>query len=697
MKKIILYVYALFFLTLSQSLAVNAWSGSATTWTKSLRVLAGNYGGSGSLDGPGNIARFGAPYCLDVDSAGNIFVTDRQNHTIRKMDANGVVSTIAGLSGVAGTVDGTGSAARFNNPLGIAVDGAGNIYVTEISSYVIRKITPAGVVTTLAGSAGVSGSADGTGSAARFFSPAGIAVNTAGTVIYVSDSTNNTVRKITAAGVVTTLAGTAGASGSTDATGAAARFNAPIGLAMDTSDNAYVADRINQTIRKITPAGVVTTLAGLAGSSGSADGTGSAARFSAPYSLTVDSSGIVYVADSNNHTLRAITPSGVVTTIAGTAGSAGSVDGTGSAMRLNSPTDVAINSSGTLYVVETGNYQIRKITAGVLKTIAGTPMSMTSTDGTGRAAGFSSPAGIAVSASGTVYVADTNNNTVRAVSPAGVVTTLAGLAGSAGSTNGTGSAARFSAPSGIAVDSLGNIFVSEKGNSDIRKITPAGVVTTFAGTTGSSGIVDGNGTAAKFNYPTGLAIDSSDNLYTVDRNAQTIRKITPAGDVTTFAGTASSAGSADGTGSAARFNFPTGGVPITPISLSIDSSGNLYVPDGNNFTIRKITPAQVVTTIAGQVGVSGTTDGLAAAARFVLPIATAVDRAGNIYVLDRTNKVVRKITSAGVVTTVIGTNANYGVKLGALPASLNTPFAIAVRGGKLYILTENSVLWTPQP
>ncbi|MDC1142129.1 hypothetical protein OAU50_03485 [Planctomycetota bacterium] len=226
-------------------------------------------------------------------------------------------------------------------------------------NHTVRKIDPAGLVSTLAGSAGAYGTADGIGAAARFQSPRGVAVDVSGNV-YVADTVNHTIRKITPTGVVSTLAGTAGATGGADGIGAAARFTSPFGVAADTSGNVYVADTGNNVIRKIAPGGVVSTLAGTAGASGSADGTGAAARFASPFRISVDSSGNLYVADKDNHTIRKIDPAGVVSTLAGTAGLAGSADGNGAAARFNNPNDIAFDASGNFYVVDAGNHSIRK-------------------------------------------------------------------------------------------------------------------------------------------------------------------------------------------------------------------------------------------------------------------------------------------------------------------------------------------------
>jgi len=604
--------------------------GAQSVYTPyTFRTLAGATS-IGSADGTGSAARFAGPFGVATDSAGNLYVADSANHTIRKITPAGVVTTLAGLAGVNGSADGMGSAARFNYPHGVATDSAGNVYVADYGNHTIRKITPAGVVTTLAGLAGSGGSTDGTGSAAQFDYPSGVATDTASN-IYVADTYNSTIRKITPAGVVTTLAGLAGGFGSDNGTGSTARFAYPFGVATDASGNVYVAEGVN-TIRKITPAGVVTTLAGLAASNGSNDGTGSAARFNNPEALATDSAGNVYVADTYNNTIRKITPAGVVTTLAGLAGSHGNADGTGSAAQFTHPFGVATDSSGNVYVADTENDMIRKITpASGVTTLAG--IAPGSNDGTGSAARFVKPFGLATDSSGNVYVADTYNCTIRKMTSAGVVTTLAGLAGSIGSNDGTGSAARFNYPFGVATDSAGNVYVADTYNSTIRKITPAGVVTTLAGLAGSYGGIDGTGSAARFDNPNDVATDSSGNVYVADSGVQMIRKITPAGVVTTLAGDGSQ-GSTDGTGSAAHFNNPSG--------VATDSSGNVYVADFGNSTIRKITSAGMVTTLAGLAGSFGSEDGTSSAAHFNNPFGVATDAAGNVYVADTGNDTIRK-------------------------------------------------------
>ena len=322
---------------------------------------------------------------------------------------------------------------RLLGPAQVALDAQGNLYIADLPSQTIRKLTPAGALSTLAGQFMTPGSANGTGSAARFGAPSGVAVDAAGTV-YVADLQNQTIRKITPDGVVTTFAGMNGVLGGTDGTGTAASFNVPVSLAVDTAGNVYVADAGDSTIRKITPAGVVTTLAGVSGTTGSADGAPGVALFDAPLGIAVDAAGNVYVTDNahnvpvivNGSTIRKIAPDGTVSTLAGLAGHPGSADGIGSAARFNIPSGVAVDAAGNLFVV------------------------------------------------------DSENDTIRMITPGGVVSTVAGSAGVRGNTDGTGSAALFRLPNGCAIDAAGNLYIGDEGNGLVRKMTPADVVTTIA-------------------------------------------------------------------------------------------------------------------------------------------------------------------------------------------------------------------------
>lgn len=576
-------------------------------------TFAGTPGVAGSANGPGATAKFNEPSAVAVDTEGNVYVADSGNNAIRKINPSGVVSTLAG-SGIAGSTDGNGSAASFNNPTAIAVDSKGNVYVADSGNNAIRKIVTAagvstvstfagaaagiyanldnptgialddndnvyiadtgnhvirmitqdetGTISTLAGAAGVPDSIDGDGPAARFNRPSGIAVDSAGSTIFVADTGNATIRKIAAVGstnTVSTLAGAASVVGSADGNGPAAGFNNPNGVAIDsTGSNIVVADTGNSTIRKIVATGSinpVTTLAGTASVTGSADGRGAAAQFNNPYGIANDSAGNVYVADTNNNTIRKITTAGDVGTFAGTAGITGSDNAPGAAASFSYPYSIAADSAGTIYVADNGNNIIRKITSsGVVSTLAGTAGVIGSANANGASASFNSPTGIAVDSAGNVYVADTQNNTVRKISPTGDVTTPAWAV-----------TANFVFPYGIAIDNAGNIYVTDNGDNTVRKVTSSsGLVTTLAGS------------AAGFSGPSGIAIDNTTgNLYVADTGNNTVRKITPAGVVSTVVGVAGQRGFASGA-------LP--GMLSSPTALAI-SGTSLYIIVNNGVVV----------------------------------------------------------------------------------------------------------------
>jgi sugar lactone lactonase YvrE len=597
----------------------------------------------GAADGVGTAARFYYPWGSTFDANGNLFVADYGNNAIRKITPAGVVSTYAGVVGSAGSNDGPRNSARFFGPRDLAFDKAGNLYVSDTPAHTIRKITPDGTVSTLAGLAGQWGSVDGAGAAARFTTPAGIGVDRNGNV-FVVDEFDNVIRKITPAGVATTFAGLTGVWGYEDGVGSAARFDGPTGLAVDANDNLFVTDTYNTLIRKVTPSAVVTTLAGSRGSSGSSDGVGNSASFYTPVALDIDAAGNLIVADGAR--VRKVTADGVVTTLAGNFTESGNADGTGTEALFQWIYGVAADAQGNGFVSDFLNQTIRRVTpAGVVTTFAGFA-SAGSDDGGPGVARFYNPTDVEVDASGNVFVADAGNNTIRKITAGGQVSTLAGRAGSYGDADGQGSAARFAMPKYLALGGGGELYVSDVGNATIRKVTPDGTVSLLAGSAGQFGDTDGSGTAARFGSPGGMAVDGGGNVIVADRSNNTIRKVTPAGVVSTLAGLSRSSGSDDGTGSAARFSRPNG--------VAIGPDGNIFVTDQENFTVRKLTPAGAVTTIAGSVNRPAEEDGQGSAASFYYPAGIGADAQGNLFVSDWIGSTIRRIDGAANVVTIAG-------------------------------------------
>ena len=683
--------------------------------------FAGDPGGAGNTDGVGTFARFNNPIGMAVDSATNIYVADEFNDTIRKIirvGTNWVVTTLAGSARLAGTADGTNSFARFSQPTGVAADAAGNLYVADQTSCTIRKVTPAGVVTTLAGLAGSFSSVNGSNSVARFNRPAGVAVDPTGTKIYVADAGNYTIRQIVPIGtnwVVTTIAGTHGFSGYYDGTNGTIAFGVlvlgPQSLALDGDGNLIVADTGNSAIRKLTQVGtnwIASTLAGN-GSIGTANGTNKIAQFYNPFGVALDPVGNIYVSDGDN-LIRKITPSGtnwVTSTLAGNTGF-GFTDGLGSAAEFNSLAGIAVDGAGTMYAADANNEMIRLITPvstnGLVTTIAGTPTHWGTNDGVGVAGRFYLPFGVAADTASNIYIGDQSGNLIRKITPGGTVSTLAGDS-FGGNHDATNANATFRQPSSVALDGAGNIYVADAGNYEVRRVSPVGTnwsVVTLAGN-GTIGSRDATNKVATFSFFFGLCVDSATNIYVADTMNNIIRRVSPQGTnwvVKTIAGTAGNIGGNDGTNKNAQFYYPYG--------IAVDAQTNLYVCDYNNFTIREISPVGtnwVTKTIAGTAGFFGKADGSNGVARFLYPQGITIDPAGNLYVSDGGNCAIRRLSKLGtnwVVTTLGGAaRPDDGVgQAGSMAgiggaARLNNTYGLAMGpDGNLYIADagENTIV-----
>lgn len=575
-------------------------------------TLAGLAETAGAATGRGAHARFNAPAALVV-AGGVIYVADTGNHAIRKLETNGITSDYVGYPGVHGFANGSSIIARFNGPRGITMDGSGNLYVADTGNHAIRQITAGGVVSTLAGT-GSFGNANGVGTGASFHSPNGIVYHAASNALYVADAGNNVVRRITLPGaVVTTFAGTMGTAGHAD--GSPGFFYTPTGITVDSGGTFYVTDSSDHTIRSITSGGTVGTAAGFPFYPGPQDSGVFGPQFRSPMGLAAMGASDLYVADTGNHTVRKVTIGGSTSTFAGLANaSGGPADATGSVARFDRPAGMASYPGPTLatsftYVADTGNHAIRRVFGdGQVQFVAGGGPGYG--NGVGNAAQFNHPEGLALRFSDlTVFVADRNNHCIRMVDYSGTVSLYAGQATLAGSTNGDRlTTARFNLPRAVAFNNGHTaLYVADSGNYRVRRIDlGTGVVSTLAGS-GSFGTADGNGTSASLGVMTGLSVDASDNVYVAEAATGTIRKIETDGDVTTIAGTAyGCCGAVDGVGAAARFGYPG----------PSDIEGG-YIADPFAHLIRTIdVGTATVGTAGGKAGVNGTSPGTGSFARF---------------------------------------------------------------------------------
>ncbi len=685
-----LFLYVLILMVLSFTTIGDVMSESNAT--PKILFVAGNMNGPGYLDGPVAFARLNRPEGVVIDKAGNLFVTDTSNHVIRKITPEGVVSTFAGKWGNTGTSDGKGGEARFNSPHGIAIDSDDQLYVVDRFNYAVRKISVDGVVSTIAGAKEPSRSEDGVGASAKFGNPDGIAIDLKHN-IYVTDG--NAVRKITPAGLVTTLAGIPEKTGREDGVGSAARFIGTNGIATDKAGNVYVGD--SDAIRKITPSGEVTTLVGKKDQRH--QDTNSAARLDYLEGLTMDSTENLYVTD-HQHTIHKVSLTGEVTLIAGVPGKEGLRDGPNKLAQFEYPHGLTIDKAGAIYIADSRNNAIRKLTpAGNVVTLVGSRETNEIFDDVGAAAHFNKPTTIAADKTGNLYVVD-DESLLRKITPASAVTTFSKGDWNAINRGETGFGLKhsgFSTVRGLTTDRDNNVYVtncrsrqhvggggysmlppflrSDSVEDDkIQKVSPSGEVTTIKISKGKVG------------YLQGIVTDDDGNMYVADNEKYVIFKVTPkkyfSASVTVFAGKEDARGVEDGVGGEARF--------IQPSDMVRDNAGNIYVLDG--LRIRKITPEGKVTTLAGEAEDSHVVDGVGTVARFENPKGIAVDNHGNVYVAEYFEHVIRKITPAGVVSTFVGQKNTKGFVHGALPGVLVHPSGVTVHGNDLYITMQHGIV-----
>jgi sugar lactone lactonase YvrE len=625
---------------------------------------------AGGAPPPNNIATTSAPLgnlgAVASDPSGNIyFISDDCVFE----DLNGNLVRIAGNSRIGFSGDGsTASNAQLNNPGGIAVDNAGNLYIADSGNNRIRKVTLAnGLIGTIAGqgTAGYSGDT-GASTNAALNNPQGLAVDSSGN-LYIADSGNHVIRKISN-GIITTVAGTGtpGASGDGQLA-TTAQLNAPMGVAVDASLNIYIADSNNQRIREVAASanqsqnGIISTIAGIGVPGYSGDnGSAKSAELNLPTAIAVDTSLNIYVDDFNNQRVRKITSSGVITTVAG-----------GNSGPVKTPSGVAVDPSANLYIDDSGTAELfRFTTAGGITVLAGNGGRYYPGDGgAATSAQLLQPEGMAVEASG-IFVADRAEAHIREISPNDVISSPTGA-------NAVG-------PAGVGLDGAGNIYIADAVGNQILKVSPGGTVTLVAGT-GIPGAGGDNSTAtlAQLNQPSGVAIDSSGNVYVADTGNNRIRKITFAtGIITTIAGNgAATYGGDNGVSTGAEVN--------QPVDVALDGSGNLYIADTGNNRIRKIAAATgIITTVAGNGGNAYSGDGGAAtAASIASPHGVTVDSLGNLYIADYSARV-RKVSISGIITTIggNGTTGYSGDGGPALSAQLSLPWGIAVDGsGNVYV------------
>ena len=669
---------------------------SATAAPGDIITVAGGGVGDGGL---ATSAFIQEPSSISMDASGNIYIADSHNHRIRRVDAaTGIITTIAG-DGVPrfGGDGGPAISASLYYPYGVSLDVSGNIYIADSYNNRIRKVdATTGIITTIAGEGTAGYGGDGGDSTAAVLNrPHGVSVGQSGD-IYIADSSNNRIRRIDGvSGIITTAAGNgirgyAGDGGPAKA----ARLANPWSLFVDRVENIYIADFQNFRIRKIDAAtGIISTVAGngIAGYGGDG-GPATSANLYDIRGVTVDSLGDLYIADATNHRIRKVdAASGVITTMAGN-GSVGykGDGGPADAASVYWPYGVHADLDGNIYIAEVGNHRIRKVEAGIITTVAGNGFAGHLGDGgPATAAGLYGPNSVIEDASGNIYIADFANHRVRKIDAiTGIITTVAGNGNPGyGGDGGPATSAHLFYPADVSVDVSGNIYIVDLNNYRIRKVDAAtGIITTVAGNgfAGYSGD-GGPATSASLNYPSGISIDTSGNLYIADASNHCIRKVDSAtGAITTIAGDGTAGYGGDGGPSAsALLNNPHG--------VSVDTAGNVYIADSYNHRIRTIAAETgTIATVAGNgtAGYGGD-GGSATLANVNYPEGLSTDTKGNLYIADTNNNRIRKVDAAtGIITTVAGNGLwdYHGDGVPATSTSLYSPSGVTVDAmGHIYI------------
>jgi sugar lactone lactonase YvrE len=562
----------------------------------SISTVAGGGTQGFSGDGGAAVsAELNYPAGVALDSAGNLFIADSYNYRIRKVTPGGLIKTVAGngTAGFSGDYEDsnskTATSAQLNAPTCVVIDAAGNLFIADTLNRRIREVTTDEYIHTVAGNGSQGFSGDGgKATSAELSYPVGLALDGAGN-LFIADSYNYRIRKMTPDGVISTVAGngTPGLSGDGGAA-TSAQLDWPSGLTVDTADNLFIADYVNRRVRKVAPSGVITTVAGNGTQGFSGDGGQAAsARFHLPTAVAVDSMGNLFIADSSNSRVRKVTPGGVISTVAGNGTPGFSGDGgQATSAQLGEPVGVAMDNGGNLLIADYINHLVLKVTpTGVISTIAGNGTPGLSGDGgPATSAQLNGPWSVAVDAAGNVFIADLVNHRIRKVTVGGVISTVAGT-GTMGFSGDGGQAtsALLDCPAGVAVDAAGNLFIVDYGNNRVRKVTPGGIISTVAGI-GLAGFRGDGGpaTLAQIYGPSSLAIDAAGNLFITDHNNNRIRRITPQGVISTVAGNGTPGFSGDGgLATSAQLNFPMG--------IAIDATGNMFVADYDNNRIRKVT------------------------------------------------------------------------------------------------------------
>ena len=613
----------------------------AMTSPGTLSVLAGrrayNLG-----PGPATRASLDNPSGVAVDTHGDLFIADEYDNVVEKVTPAGRLSVVAGVARKSGPpTPGLATSSDLDSPSGVAVDAHGDLFIADQGNHVVEEVTPAGRLSVLAGDGQQGPPKPGPANSSKLYGPSGVAVDTHGD-LFIADPVNQVVEEVTPAGRLSVVAGEGQLGSPTPGPANSSKLGSPYGVAVDNGD-LFIADEYDNVVEKVSPAGTLSVVAGVVGNGNGGPPTPGPARTSeldSPSGVAVDDHGDLFIADTDNQVVEEVTSAGRLAVAAGNVAQGPPTPGPATSSKLDTPSGVAVDAQGDLFIADWDNDVVEEVTpAGKLSVVAG--------DGRFDAPPTPGPAdsstlvplGVAVDAHGDLFIADYWNNVVEEVSPAGRLSIVAGDGNVGRPTLGPANSSRLDAPEGVAVDAHGDLFIADYWNNVVEEVSPAGRLSVVAGDGQLGSPTPGPATSSKLDNPSGVAVGTHGDLFIADRGNNVVEKVTASGTLSVVAGVVGNGNGGPPTPGPARSSELD-----NPSGVAVDAHGDLFIADTDNQVVEEVTPAGRLSVVAGGTREGAPTPGPATRSGLSFPVGVAVDAHGDLFIADQGNNDVEKVT-----------------------------------------------------
>ncbi|MGO8687251.1 MAG: NHL repeat-containing protein [Candidatus Dormibacteria bacterium] len=632
---------------------------------------------AGTTPGRATSSELDRPYGVAVDAAGNLYIADSGRDVVERVTPSGRLSVVAGDGRVGKPTPGRATSSELEGPSGLAVDGSGNLYIADNGNNMVEKVTPSGTLSVAAG-LGQAGGA-----------PNAVAEDADGN-LFIASIDSDEIEEVTASGQESVVAGTDRPGAPTPGPATSSRLGEPYGVAVDAAGNLYIADTDYNVVAKVTHSGTLSVVAGTgrSGLGAPVPGPATSAALGLPEGLAVDAAGNLYIADFLAHVVEKVTPSGMLAVVAGTGTLGAPTPGPATSSDLGTPTAVAVDAAGDLYIADADNNVVEKVTpSGLLSVVAGTAKVGLPAPRPAIGSQLDEPGGVAVGADGNLYITDADRSVVEQVTPSGTLSVAAGSGRFGQPTPGPATSSDLDFPSAVAVDAVGDLYIADTANDVVERVSRSGTLSVVAGTGDPGKPTPGPATSSELGHPSGVAVDAAGNVYIADSGNDVIEKVTPSGTLSVVAGTGDPGKPTPGPA--------TGSDLSDPLGVAVDAAGHVYIADTGNDVVEKVTTSGMLSVVAGTGDQGAPTPGPATNSHLSGPGGVTVDAAGNLYIADSGNGVVEKVTRSGVLSVVAGTGDAGAPTAGpATSSDLTSPWAVAVdAAGDIYITdSDNSVV-----